>query len=225
MKPRKPFWGLLYRRQCLAPTWRGWLLLVIMIVAMGNFAVRMAQPFLAVTAPLPGGPLVIEGWAPDYVMQEVIAEFKRRAPPKLYVTGGPLELGAPLSEYKTFAELGTAVLIRLGMNRDTVQPVPSSWVRQDRTYTAAIALRSWWRQHGGIPATFTIITSGTHARRTRLLYEKAFGNEARVGVISIPNRDYDTAHWWRSSQGVRVVTDELIAYTYTRFFFFPSGKP
>ena len=66
---------------------------------------------------------------------------------------------------------------------------------------------------------------GPHARRSRLLFEKAFGRDTRVGIIALEDRDYDPAHWWKSSQGVRTVTDELIAYGYARLLFHPAAQP
>jgi len=67
-----------------------------------------------------------------------------------------------------------------------------------------------------------LVTTGPHARRSRLLFEKALGRDFTVGVLSVPGRDFDAQHWWRSSQGVRVVTGEMIAYCYVRFFFRPN---
>jgi len=40
-----------------------------------------------------------------------------------------------------------------------------------------------------------------------------------VGVIAIEHREYDPKHWWVSSNGVRTVLDELIAYAYALIIF------
>jgi hypothetical protein len=69
--------------------------------------------------------------------------------------------------------------------------------------------------------SINIVTEGAHARRTRLLFEKAFRGEVSVGIIAVPNPDYDGAHWWRYSDGVREVVGEAIAYIYARLFFYP----
>jgi len=224
MKSHPPFRGLLRRRECLLPTWRGWLLLLLAGLLLATFAVKKAQSFLAVTDPVTGGALVVEGWAPDYALKDVVAEFRRHHYTRLYVVGVPLEQGAPLSEYKTSAELGAATLLKLGLDRDSVQAVPTPAVRQDRTYASALALKQWLQQHNAMPAELNLISLGAHARRSRLLFEKAFGQDARVGIIALENQDYDPEHWWKSSQGVRTVTDELIAYGYARLVFHPAGK-
>jgi hypothetical protein len=62
---------------------------------------------------------------------------------------------------------------------------------------------------------------GPHARRSRLIFQKAFRDEVGVGVISVPDDEYDQGHWWTTSAGVRTVLGEVIAYLYARFFFHP----
>ena len=191
-----------------------------LVVAIG----RALPSFLAVNAPVASDLLVVEGWAPDYALTAAIAEFKRHPYARLYVTGGPLQSGAPLSEYKTYAELGAATIGRLGLGTESVQAVPAAAIRKDRTYTSALALNDWLRNHNIAAHGLNVISVGPHARRTRLLFEKAFGNEAKVGMIAIEDQDYDPKHWWRSSAGVRSVVDEMIAYGYARLFFRPASE-
>jgi len=40
-------------------------------------------------------------------------------------------------------------------------------------------------------------------------------------VIALRTGRYDPAHWWRSSEGIREVPFEAIAYLYARFLFSP----
>lgn len=195
------------------------MLLLLVGTLLAVTALRSVHPFLATSDPIPGEALVVEGWATDYALEDAIAEFRRHDYRMLYVTGGPLERGVPLSEYKTYAELGAATLVRLGLDKAAVQPVPAPWVRQDRTFTAAVALRNWLRQHNAMPAQVNVITVGTHARRSRLLFEKAFAGGLRVGIVAIEDRAYDAKRWWTSSNGVRAVTGEMLAYGYARLFF------
>jgi len=174
---------------------------------------------LAVNAPVTGGVLVIEGWAPDYALEAAADQLRRDHYDKLFVTGGPLEWGSPLSEYKTTADVSAATLLKLGLSSNSVQAVPGPLVRRDRTYSSAVALKKWFEDHGTIPSKINLLTVGPHARRSRLMFEKAFGKRVMVGVTALPVRDYDPAHWYRSSQGFRVVTGEAMAYGYARLFF------
>jgi hypothetical protein len=224
-QPAKPRGGKFVRRRtCLVPTWRGSLVLLLAGGLLLWVLVRGAHPFLALQAPIPGGVLAVEGWAPDYALAETLAEFKRNSYQKLYVTGGPLDQGAPLSEYRTCAELGAAILVRMGLDSNVVQAVPAPAVRQDRTYASAVALRRWLQEHQVKATNVNVISVGPHARRTRLLFEKALGPEATVGILAVEERDYDPQRWWKSSAGFRTVTDELIAYAYARWLFRPAPE-
>jgi uncharacterized SAM-binding protein YcdF (DUF218 family) len=219
MEETKKLWGLLRRRQCLVPTWRAWLALALIVAALATLAVRGIHPFLAVNEPMPGGLLVVEGWASDYALAAAVAEFNRNHYDKVYVTGGPLDAGSALVAYRTWAELGTSSLLKLGLSTNLVQAVPAPQVRQDRTYASACSLRDWLREHHVAPTKVHLLTEGAHARRSRLLFERALGRGFVVGVTAMPVRDYDPEHWWRSSAGVRGVMGETLAYVYARLFF------
>ena len=193
----------------------------LIVLPLAVTGIRRVQPFLAVTAPAPGGVLVVEGWMTNYGLDEVLAETRRTPYAALYVTGGPLERGEPLSEYKTYADLGAACLAKLGASNPSPQAVPAKEAYKDRTYYSAVALRDWLQAHGTLPAKINLVSLGAHSRRSRLLFEKAFGPGVEIGIIAVPDRGYDAEHWWRTSQGFRVVTDELIGYLYARLVFHP----
>ena len=221
MTEPKLFYGLLRRRQVWLPTWRAWLALLAIGVTFLLTLGKQAYSFLAVNDPLTNGVLVVEGWLADYGKLQAVAEFNRHPCQKVFVTGGPLEIGIVLSEYKNYAALGAASLIRLGLPTNVVQAVPTPWVCKDRTYASAQALKQWFAQNQIAEPRVNLITAGAHARRSRLLFEKGLGPNAYVGVIAIEPRDYDTEHWWRYSGTVRAVINEMIAYIYARFLFRP----
>jgi hypothetical protein len=216
---KKVYWGLVRRKDCLALTWRGWLLLVLTLTALSVAAVRAAYPFLALTEPVHGGLLVIEGWVSDMALEAAFSEFKRHHYEKICVTGGPINHKAWLSPYDSLAEEGAAALLRRGLSPNEVQAVPSRPVRRDRTYAEAEALGQWMRDNGVSFTTVHLMTEGAHARRSRLLYQWVLGSGVTVGVTSVPSSDYDPDHWWQSSAGVREVVGETLAYGYTRFLF------
>jgi hypothetical protein len=224
MEQNKVLYGLLSRRQCLIPTLRGWALLIVSLMVLIIIGARQAGRFLTLSDPVQGGVMVVEGWAPDYALEAVIAEFHRNHYDKLFVTGLPLERGAPLSEYKTYAELSAAILIKMGMSSNVVQAVPAMPVRQDRTYAMATSLKRWMSEHGMSPTRVQIMTLGPHARRSRFIFEKAFGKGVKVGITAIPSQDFDPAHWWTSSEGVRSVIGEGLAYAYARLLFHPPKQ-
>jgi hypothetical protein len=195
------------------------MLLLAGVVALSLAAVQNAHSFLAVNEPAGGGPLVIEGWLPDSAFRTAIAEFRRGQHEKIYVTGLPVDRGGTLLNYETFAELGAGTLLQMGLNHEVVQAVPAPASRQDRTHASALAFQKWLQVHGLQPPRLEVVTCAAHARRARLLYEKAMGPGVKVGIIAVEPQDYDPNRWWLSSPGFRTVTDEMIAYLYARFFF------
>jgi len=215
---------MLRRRRCWLPSRRGWAALALGAAAVMYLAVRAAYPFLAVTDPVTGGVLVIEGWAPDYAVAEAVAEFKRQPYEKLCVTGGSLERGEPLSSFKTYAELGAATAVKLGLTPAEVQALPAPAVRMDRTFASAVALEQWLRERGVTRAKVNVMTLGAHARRTRLLFQQALPEDASVGIVAVASEDFDPRHWWRFSEGVRTVVGEVIAYAYARLVFRPGNE-
>ena len=100
--------------------------------------------------------------------------------------------------------------------------VPAPRVDRDRTYSTAVALRRWFDGHGGAPPRINLVTVGAHARRSRLLFEKALRPDTEVGILAVEDPYYDPKRWWVTSYGVRTVTSELIAYLYSSLLFHPS---
>jgi hypothetical protein len=216
---RAAFFGMLRSRTILVPTWRGVCAIVAVALVAAIVVVRSLYGFLAVQDPVRGGVMVIEGWVDDYVLEAAISEFRAHAYRGMWVTGEPIQRGSALAEYGDNANLSVSALEKMGVERAVLHPVKWDSVRQDRTYASAVALKHRLLEEGVSMDKLNIITNGAHARRSRLLYQKAFGSGPEIGVMAIPDPHFDPAHWWRSSAGVRFVIDESIAYIYARFFF------
>lgn len=215
---------LVRRREGWFPTWRGWLAVSGVLLALALLVVGRLHPFLAVTSPVDSDYLAVEGWVPDFVHEAGLKEFRKGGYKLLLVPGGPLEKGEPLSEYQTFAEFGAAVLRRYGCPTNVLRAVPAPKVRHDRTYASAYALRLWLEREKLPPRRLNVVTADSHARRTRLLFQKAFGDATEIGIIAIPDDRFDSNRWWRSSQGFRTITGEAIGYVYARFLFSPPEE-
>jgi hypothetical protein len=207
------------RRLMVVPTWRSWLLFAIVMGALCFGAFRETYDFLAPNDPVPGGILVVEGYAWDDMLREAMAEFRRNHYNMLFVTGGPIDRGEPLSEYKTLPDLAVAIMEKMGMDRRLMQGVPCPGVAKDRTYASAIALRDWLREHHMAVDKINVMAAGFHARRSRLLFQEAFGSGVTIGVLAYENDPAQERQWWKTSEGVRGVIGEGLAFIYARFFF------
>jgi hypothetical protein len=224
MEQTKTFWGLLRRRPCLVPTWRGWLLLTLALASLALILTRRIGPFLAVTDSIPGGVLVVEGWDPGFMLEAAVAEFRRNHYDTVCVIGLPVEAGTLLSEYRNHAHVGAASLVKLGLSTNDVHALPTTHIRRDRTYAMALSVKHWLRDNRLSATNVNVMTGGPHARRSRLIFEKAFGQGFAVGIISLSADPDEVQRWWRSSQGTREVIGETIAYAYARLLFHPPEE-
>jgi hypothetical protein len=196
------------------------------LLLAGVLLARSAHPFLAVTSRLDANILVVEGWVHKYAIQEAVKEFNTGFYQRVFATGGPVTgNGGYTSDYQTSAHVGASGLEASGVPKVSVQMVPSRVIGRDRTYNSAVALRNWFRENNISVGRINVLTEDAHARRTRLLFQKALGKGVRVGVISIKNPDYDPKRWWQFSEGVREVIGESLAYLYARFLFHPTDAP
>lgn len=205
------------------PTFCGWVVLIAGFLLVSFIAVRSIYGFLAPSVSMDGGALVVEGWGDDRMMSRAIDEYGRHHYESLYVTGGPIPRGSLFSEFQSMAEFSAKVIDRLSGGRILAQPVSAPEVQKDRTFTSALETKKWMQAHGGIPRRVTVLSLGPHSRRTWLLYRKAFGPSAEVGIIAAEPEDYEPARWWASSNGFRAVVGEAIAYGYARVIFWKSG--
>ena len=212
------------RRTVPVPTWRTVGLAAVLGAVAFAGAIRALPGFLAVTARVPGAELlVVEAWGPDFVVGAAWTEYRQGGYKRLFVTGGPMERGEALSEYGSYAELGRATLLRLGAPADGVEAAAGPKVVRDRTLASAQALRSTLAARGALPKALCVMTPGAHARRTRLMYELAFGPEVAIGIIAVPDERYEAAEWWRTSVGLRTELSELIGYLQARVVGRPAG--
>ena len=228
-EPRHALWGLLDRKERWSLSWRGRLILALILASalllVGALVLKGVYPFLATTHRVNANILVVEGWIHEYAIRAALKEFQSNHYARIFTTGGPVEgTGGYINDYCTSASVGADLLRKNGLANGSVQMVPSRVMDRDRTYGSAIALRNWFRDHNMAVSGIDVVTEDLHARRTRLLFQKALGDKLTVGVIAIPNPNYDAKHWWRYSAGVKDVVSEASAYVYARLLFYPSAS-
>ena len=215
---RRAWFGLVRRKEAWVLTWRAWLLLTLSLAGTGFLFTRGAHAFLAVHQPNDSGVLVIEGWVPRYALTGYVARCSNYA--MIYTIGGPTRTDRHSNdESDTYASVAQARLVKAGVPVGKVRAVPCRIAQRDRTYASAAALRDWCVSNHVEMARFNVITIGPHARRSRLMFQRAFKKPVQVGIIALTNEDYDADHWWRYSEGVRETLGEVVAYLYARIFF------
>jgi len=219
IKPRRL--RLIDKRERWGLTVCGWVAVVIVASAAVLVLISGVHGFLAIECPVKGELLVVEGWIPDYAIPRGISEFEKKGYRRLVVVGGPILLGSHLAGYRSYAELGRARLMALGFSDERVMVLETRDIKKDRTYESAVAVKHWIALNGAKVKGLDIYTLGAHARRSRLLFQKAFGKDVVIGVVAADDQTYDPKSWWRYSNGVRTALSELIAYLYAAIFFHP----
>ena len=221
---KQVFYGIFVRKERWGLSWRGRLGVAAFISLAGLLALLEIHPFLAVTRREDAKTLVVEGWVHQFVIDAAVKEFKTKHYDRVFVTGGPeIGTGGYNNDFNTEASVGADLLRTAGIPDRSLQMVPSHVWNRNRTYFSAVALRDWFNTHNLQVHSMNVVTEESHARRTWLLFQEAFGKDVKVGIISIPNPDYDAKHWWRYSDGVRDTADEALAYFYAKFFFWPKN--
>jgi hypothetical protein len=217
-----PALGLVKRKEIWLPTWRGWLLALVVAILLGIVAKNTAVPFLAPVQPRYEGVLVVEGWLPDYALEEAKRVFESHPYKLIILTGVPIDQGFHISKEKNYAQLATTTLKHLGMKEEVMVPVTCPKVPRDRTFSTARQVRAWLDSKS-VANNVDVFTLGVHARRTWLLYRIALGKHYATGVIASSDRRYDADKWWKTSSGFRIVTSEILAYFYAKVLFRPQA--
>lgn len=201
-----------------APTLTGWILIGLNLSAILMIFLLNIHPYLAQSAPVDGELLVVEGWQPDYALKEAARIFSEGNYKLLVSTGGPLDQGSYLLQYKTYADLARLSFHEMGIADSLTVAVPAESVRKDRTYQSAVALKKWLDSSEISVKKIDLLSLGAHTRRSAMIFEKVLKPQIKVGKISVENADYNSDSWWKSSEGVKTVYSEFISLVYTFFF-------
>jgi DUF218 domain len=191
-------------------------LLIIWMAAILGIVVLNLHTFLAKTSPIKADVLVVEGWLPDYAIEAAATEFKNGNYQKLITIGGSIPRGLYLSEYKNFAELAGATLTAIGIEPAQLFIVADTTESLGRTSSSAAMLARWLATLEPQIIAINLFTLGTHSRRSWLLFKQTLEPRISVGILSSEPLNYDPHRWWYSSEGVRTVISELLAYLYIR---------
>ncbi|MFA5419591.1 MAG: hypothetical protein WC341_14160, partial [Bacteroidales bacterium] len=212
------------RKKCWRPTWLGWLIIVIVLLAGGRLFLSYSVHFLAVNHPVKAKTLVVEGWVETYVMLDALDYYRKNGFERMIVTGIPITIYEFIAPYKNTAEAAIFTLRHYGFT-DTIYRanIPTN-IFTDRTYSTGLMVKSLFDAHPQWEKAVDIYSVGVHSRRSRYLFEMALGKEFDVGIIAHPDRSFQVRSWWRSSKGFRNVTNEMLATPYAMLFFNPDRK-
>ena len=209
---------LVRRRSLWVPTLWGSLLLLVVAAGALVLAARGLYPFLAINDPVRARILVIEGWMSQEGLDQALVAFRSGAYEQAVTTGAPFDKWPRSDPYRSVAERAADYLVAKGLPASAVRAVPGEVSVHDRTFWSAMAVREWARDSGTRVIAIDVFSEGAHARRSRLLYQKAFGPDVKVGVLAARSTAAGE-EWWRTARGTREVLDQAIAFFWTKLFF------
>ncbi len=207
---------------CKRPTFSGWVIILMIVFLFIRIILMNTYKFLTVNAPVESKNMIIEGWIPDYSIKKAIGLYKKDHYQNLIVTGIPVQQWQSVTNFSNVAQVTAAEIKKMGFE-DTIYMagIPSNILR-DRTYSMAVMSKMIFDRHPEWDKSFNIYSLGVHSRRSRLMFERAFGDEYNIGIYADHDKSFDPVHWWKNSKGFRNVSNELLAYLYVKFFFHPD---
>ena len=157
--------------------------------------------------------MIIEGWISDGFYRQAAAAFEAGRYDNILVLQASDENEERYVANTAACNDRSEILASYGVSKPLIGTLLYPATERDRTYHAAIAARDWILRHS-TKKSFDVVTIGPHARRSRMMFKKVFGKDFLVGIIALNDPKYDPSHWWRTSEGVRDVIGEVIAYIY-----------
>jgi hypothetical protein len=209
--------GIFRRRTIWWPTWKGWLLFIAVFVAPVIGWTFCGETYLSHTERVSPDTLAVESWIQEDGIHAAAEEYRTKGYRHLVISGGFTGTKGTLrrQSYTTRAE---RVLIEAGIPKEAIIEASTPDVETHRTYTMAVSIRSALEQAGVKPTGVNVFTEGAHARRSRLVYAKVFGDNVKVGVISWAPWDNSAERWWSSSERTLDLFKETLGYPYEALF-------
>lgn len=204
----------------LWPTWKGWLCLAIISLLTGLLVVSNLGRFLCFTGKAPAEVLVVEGWVQRGSMADALREFQLGNYQYLVTVGSGSQGFWEGKKGWSYAVLSGNELVHLGLPKERLIVAPAASTEQNRTYESAIAAREKLKEAGITVHGINVFTLGYHARRSRLVFQKVFGSNVKVGAVPWISPEMARLNWWQSSELAREVITEFAGWVHERFFGF-----
>lgn len=179
-------------------------------------AVALQALFLWFTAdrPVGEGTMIVEGWASDHAVDEIVRLYRDGRYAAIITTGIPLSHARHVFGDTSWADIAADALAERGVPRDRLTAVSGPRVARGRTEAMFTALRRHLRERGGLEGSFELVSVGPHARRSAFVLGEVLGPAARVGVVSLPHEHYTRWTWWTTSEGVKSLIAEAVGLPY-----------
>jgi hypothetical protein len=199
------------KRKVVWNTVTRWIAIGLTCLILGAWGMARLVPFLACNNPVDAEILIVEGWfAPSYT-QTVLEEFRKGKYQHLFVVGDCQSSG---QGQEAVCDTNSAVrlLIQLGVEPSLVTAVTVPATRFHKTWHYALALQEHMAGSGYKVKTANVLSLWVHARKSLVVFQKAFGPDIKVGVIAARHQRFSSERWWLSATGIYAVAKNGVAY-------------
>lgn len=185
-----------------------WVLLILLL-AVGFFAVRNAGHWLTREDPLEHADVIVvlSGGLP-YRAQGAADVYKAGYAPEVWVSypsGPQQELGELGIHFVGEEEYNREVLIHEGVPENKIAIFPDVIINtEDEVQETAREMRRQGK-HAAI-----IVTSPEHTRRVKALWKAIAGKDLKAVIRAAPTDPFDADHWWRNTQDSLAVVREML---------------
>lgn len=197
------------------PTLWGWLLLLVLFAVPILGWTFFGENFLATTHRVPADTLVVEAWLREDGALAAAPEFSN---PEMHyrflVAAGGLTGERWHKRRWNEVEVVREQLEQMKFPSSAFIAANTPDVEIQRTYETAVAARRALESHGIKPTGINVLTRGPHARRSRLVFQKAFGPDVPVGVIAWKPPGFAEQRWWQSSERALDFLKESLGWVY-----------
>jgi hypothetical protein len=108
-----------------------------------------------------------------------------------------------INNFNSYAELARNKLLSMGIDSTLIIALPGKKVKINRTLTSAFAFRDWLKTTDIEVKGINIISMGTHTRRTWMTYKRILNEKYRIGIVSIPEHNYNNSRIKRFFKTIR----------------------
>ena len=149
--------------------------------------------------------------------------FYARMPNVRYDLGTINGLNLRRTDPRSEADWAMDILRQEGIPDSLMVSVAAPLIQYDKTFATAMAVKDWLtRQPGPTPLAINLFSESAHARRSRLLFQKALGTQIQVGVISVSKKEVNAENWWKQREAASYTLWQIAKYVYARLFFWPD---
>lgn len=212
---------LIKKQQIWLPTPLGLIMISLIFASTALLILKNLAHYLAQQQSIKAPILIVEGWISEQALNEVIQHHKKTGYQIIITTGGIIK-SRNTTKYKTYAESAAAYLRNNGLRQENIKPLSTPESAQNRTFLSAVIVRDWLQQKNIKTKQINLYSQAVHARRSKVLYEMAFGDQYQIGINAAGTEEYKLDHWWQSSSGAKAVITEIIGLSWVKCCFYPG---